>query len=269
MENLPTKRHTAVAPVNTIIGNPMRIIYLLFPPVVFIIVVAAAFKPSCDSQSEKIGAVASGYYIDQNGIEHEAEGVLDAYVQQTISEAEAAKEVFKDPFQESPPERKQRQSQNDAAPVGVGDVKTSTAEAYIARFAKTAQTEMHKYGIPASISLAQGLVESRAGNSTLARRNNNHFGMKCFSKKCAKGHCSNFTDDSHKDFFRIYGNAWESWRAHSQMLASGRYAKLRKHGSDYRKWAYGLKALGYATDKRYAEKLIGMIERYDLHRFDK
>jgi flagellum-specific peptidoglycan hydrolase FlgJ len=158
---------------------------------------------------------------------------------------------------------------NDAAPVGANQLTTEMANEYIEQFGKVAIAEMNAYGVPASIALAQGLVESRAGASRLARRNNNHFGMKCFSKKCPKGHCSNFTDDHHKDFFRIYKNPWESWRAHSQMISTGRYARLRKYGRDYRQWAYGLKSLGYATDRTYAEKLIGMIERYDLHRFDK
>lgn len=158
---------------------------------------------------------------------------------------------------------------NDAAPVGANQLSAEMANDYIEQFSKVAITEMKAYGVPASIALAQGLVESRAGTSRLARRNNNHFGMKCFSKKCPKGHCSNFTDDHHKDFFRIYKNPWESWRAHSQMISTGRYARLRKFGNDYRQWAYGLKSLGYATDRTYAEKLIGMIERYDLHRFDK
>ena len=128
---------------------------------------------------------------------------------------------------------------------------------------------MEKFGIPASIGLAQGLVESRAGTSKLARGNNNHFGMKCFSKKCPTGHCTNATDDHHKDFFRKYHSAWESWRAHSELLAGGHYSRLKKYGRDYRQWAYGLKALGYATDRTYAEKLISMIEKYDLHRFDR
>jgi hypothetical protein len=158
---------------------------------------------------------------------------------------------------------------NEAAPIAVGGLKEEEAMEYIEKFGKIAQTEMQKFGIPASVSLAQGLVESRGGLSKLAKRNNNHFGMKCFSKKCAKGHCSNFTDDHHKDFFRIYKNGWESWRAHSEMLASGRYNSLKKYGKDYEKWAYGLKSLGYATDKTYAEKLIGMIERYELYRYDR
>jgi flagellum-specific peptidoglycan hydrolase FlgJ len=157
---------------------------------------------------------------------------------------------------------------NDAAPIAVDELAEAQAREYIERYAPIAVAEMKKYGIPASISLAQGLVESRAGHSTLARKNNNHFGIKCFSRKCKKGHCSNHTDDTHKDFFRKFPSAWESWRAHSQMLAQGRYTVLQKHGNNYRAWAEGLKELGYATDRKYDVKLIGMIERYDLSRFD-
>lgn len=158
---------------------------------------------------------------------------------------------------------------NDAAPLSVGDLRDEPSEQYIARFEKIAIQEMHKYGIPASICMAQGLVESRFGTSKLAVNNNNHFGIKCFSKRCKKGHCSNFTDDHHKDFFRIYANAWESWRAHSQMLANSRYGRLKKYGLDYRKWAYGLEQLGYATDQSYAEKLIGVVEKFNLQRLDR
>lgn len=157
---------------------------------------------------------------------------------------------------------------NEAAPVSKGQLTPEMAAAYIEQYAALARTEMHKYGVPASISLAQGLVESRAGDSKLARSNNNHFGIKCFSRRCKKGHCSNFTDDTHKDFFRIFRQPADSWRAHSIMLTTGRYARLKQHGRDYRKWAYGLKSIGYATDATYAEKLIGMIDAYQLHRFD-
>lgn len=161
-----------------------------------------------------------------------------------------------------------RRPKNDAAPVGVGDLRDEQTSDYIERFSKVARIEMDKFGIPASISLAQGLIESRAGTSKLARNNNNHFGIKCFSRRCKKGHCSNFTDDTHKDFFRIFNNPWDSWRAHSQLLTSGRFSKLKKYGNDYRRWAYGLKAAGYATDGTYAEKLIGIIERYELYKYD-
>lgn len=159
-------------------------------------------------------------------------------------------------------------TKSETAPVGADELYDQQAREYVERFHKIAQVEMEKYGIPASISLAQGLVESRAGTSKLARQANNHFGMKCFSRQCARGHCMNATDDSHKDFFRIYTSPWESWRAHSIMLSSGRYASLKKYGRDYRQWAYGLKRLGYATNRSYAEKLIGMIQRFDLQRFD-
>ncbi len=142
------------------------------------------------------------------------------------------------------------------------------AQAYIRRFANTAVNEMRRTGIPASISLAQGLIESRAGTSKLAVNANNHFGMKCFSKHCRKGHCINMTDDTHKDFFKAFPTAHESWKAHSDLLTTGRYKKLHRYGRSYRKWAYGLKSTGYATDRTYAEKLIGIIERYNLHRYD-
>lgn len=142
--------------------------------------------------------------------------------------------------------------------------------AYVKRYAKVAQTEMEKFGIPASIKLAQGLLESNVGESRLAVHNNNHFGMKCFSRTCRKGHCSNFTDDSHKDFFRKYKNVWESYRSHSMLLQSSRYKHLKKlKSTDYKGWAYGLKKAGYATDKNYAPKIIGLIEDLKLYQYDK
>lgn len=158
---------------------------------------------------------------------------------------------------------------NEAAPVSSQQLLKQQSLEYIQRYHKIAIQEMKKYGVPASISLAQGLIESRAGTSSLAVNNNNHFGMKCFSKNCKKGHCSNFTDDTHKDFFKKFANPKDSWRAHSELLSSGRYARLRKYGRDYRSWARGLKTAGYATDPNYAGKLIGIIERYDLHQYDR
>jgi flagellum-specific peptidoglycan hydrolase FlgJ len=140
--------------------------------------------------------------------------------------------------------------------------------AYVNRFKDVARSEMNKFGIPASITLAQGLIESNAGESRLSRENNNHFGMKCFSKSCQKGHCANFTDDSHKDFFRKYTTSWESFRAHSNLLSGKRYRNLRNHGKNYKKWAHGLKKAGYATDSRYAEKLIHIIKELGLDQYD-
>ncbi|MEI6409835.1 MAG: glucosaminidase domain-containing protein [Bacteroidota bacterium] len=141
---------------------------------------------------------------------------------------------------------------------------------YVDQFAPVAVAEMRRTNIPASIILAQGLLESDAGKSKLALATNNHFGIKCFSKRCKKGHCKNFTDDSHKDFFVNYANAWGSFRAHSEMLRNQkRYADLFDlKENDYRGWAYGLVKSGYATDKKYAEKLIAIIEALKLYQYD-
>ena len=116
--------------------------------------------------------------------------------------------------------------------------------------------------------MAQAILESNAGRSSLSTKNNNHFGMKCFSRTCKKGHCSNFGDDSHKDFFRKYGTAWESWRSHSKLIANGKYKSLLKYGNDYKKWAKGLKRLGYATAPHYDQTLIELIEKYRLYELD-
>lgn len=148
------------------------------------------------------------------------------------------------------------------------DEKAKKIKAYIRRFQKIAVTEKEKFGIPASVKMAQAIIESNSGNSKLATSNNNHFGIKCFSKKCKKGHCSNFGDDHHKDFFRSYESAWESWRAHSEMIIGGRYKNLVSHEMDYRAWAKDLKKLGYATDNNYTDKLIATIETYQLYLLD-
>lgn len=158
---------------------------------------------------------------------------------------------------------------NDQAPISAEELEPQTTEEYIDKYASVAVTEMHKYGIPASISMGQALIESRAGQSLLAKKCRNHFGLKCWSKK-HRGCCMKFKDDNNNDSFRHFEkSAWESWRAHSKLLSQGRYLELQKHGKDYRAWARGLKAIGYATDPNYAAKLIGIIERYDLHQLDR
>lgn len=157
---------------------------------------------------------------------------------------------------------------HNIAPAIVAE-KKQICDAYIKRYAPVAVAEMKKYGIPASITLAQGLLESNVGQSKLAIHNNNHFGIKCFSRNCTKGHCSNHSDDSHKDFFRKYDTAWASYRAHSLFLQKQRYKHLLElPRSDFKSWAKGLSKAGYATDKRYADKLILIIETLKLHRFD-
>ena len=141
------------------------------------------------------------------------------------------------------------------------------AEEYIQKYKKIAQDEERRSGIPASITLAQGLVESRGGTSTLAVQNNNHFGLKCFSRNCKKGHCTNHTDDTHKDFFLKFKTAEQSFRQHTACLKKPRYARLFK-SRDYRRWASGLESCGYATDRSYAEALIKIIQTYELYKFD-
>jgi flagellum-specific peptidoglycan hydrolase FlgJ len=147
--------------------------------------------------------------------------------------------------------------------------KRAIVNAYVSSYVPIAKVEQNLYGIPTSITLAQGLLESDAGGSRLATQNNNHFGIKCFSNTCAKGHCKNFTDDTHKDFFLVHKSAWESYRAHSLFLQKPRYKHLLAlNQTDYKGWAKGLSAAGYATDKRYADKLITLIEALELYKYD-
>ena len=146
--------------------------------------------------------------------------------------------------------------------------KKQRVRSYIDRYAAAAQREQRDYGILASITLAQGLLESNAGDSKLAVNSNNHFGIKCRSK-CLGCTCRNYGDDTRYDMFRVFATVGDSFREHSLLLNTPRYAKLRTHGTDYRKWAHGLRACGYATDKKYADKLIKIIEELRLDRYDR
>ena len=140
---------------------------------------------------------------------------------------------------------------------------------YIARYGNLAVDQMKKYGIPASITLAQGLLESDAGRSTLAVKCNNHFGIKCHSDWT--GRKMYHDDDARQECFRCYSDADDSYRDHSLFLVNGsRYQSLFKLSvTDYKGWAKGLKAAGYATSPTYADKLIEIIERYGLDRYDR
>ncbi|MGJ1418697.1 glucosaminidase domain-containing protein [Sphingobacterium spiritivorum] len=139
---------------------------------------------------------------------------------------------------------------------------------YIERYKDVAISEMNKYGIPASIKLAQALLESGSGNSYLAREANNHFGIKCGG--VWNGRSVNRPDDNENDCFRVYDNPDQSFKDHSQFLLRKRYEKLfLLDKDDYKGWARGLKSAGYATNPRYAELLIDMIERYELYRYDR
>ena len=127
---------------------------------------------------------------------------------------------------------------------------------------------MKIYKIPASITLAQGLLESSTGNSELTKRSNNHFGIKCHKEW--EGEFTYHDDDEKGECFRVYKDPAESYRDHSLFLAfRSRYSGLFKlEAGDYVSWAKGLSEAGYATDKRYPAKLIGLIEKFDLQKYD-
>lgn len=139
---------------------------------------------------------------------------------------------------------------------------------YIEQYHKVAIREMHEHGIPASITLAQGILESGSGTSYLATEGNNHFGIKCHLDW--KGGKVYRDDDKKNECFRSYKDADESFRDHSLFLRNrSRYASLfDEDPTDYKAWAKGLKKAGYATDRRYAHRLIDLIERYELHKYD-
>jgi Mannosyl-glycoprotein endo-beta-N-acetylglucosaminidase len=143
---------------------------------------------------------------------------------------------------------------------------------YITRFSEIAIREKNQYGIPACISMAQGILESSWGEGKLAQKNN-HFGIKCHND-WEGASFSTIDDDRDKDgnliesCFRAYDTVEESWRDHSTFLQKPRYQSLYDFGLNYRAWAIGLQAATYATDPEYAKKIIGIIERYELYKLD-
>ena len=142
-------------------------------------------------------------------------------------------------------------------------------EAYIQKYCKIAMREMNDYGIPASITLAQGILESAAGTSRLAVQANNHFGIKCHNDW--SGEKIYHDDDKRNECFRKYERAEESFIDHSQFLKDrARYSFLFElDKTDYKAWAKGLKQAGYATDPNYPNRLITLIEKYELYEYDK
>jgi LysM repeat protein len=143
-----------------------------------------------------------------------------------------------------------------------------TREEYILEYRDLAMAEMLRTGIPASIKLAQGLLESDNGNSTLARKGNNHFGIKCHSDW--RGRKMYHDDDARNECFRRYKSAYDSYMDHSDFLMyKSRYAFLFDlEITDYKGWAKGLKKAGYATSRKYADLLIRIIEDNELHNYD-
>ena len=141
-------------------------------------------------------------------------------------------------------------------------------QSYIEQYAPLAVAEMQRTGVPASITLAQALLESGAGRSDLAILAHNHFGLKCHEEW--KGETFYKDDDTAQECFRAYASDEESYRAHSDFLRSReRYRSLFElDPTDYKAWSRGLRQAGYATDRRYADKLIGFIEDFQLYRYD-
>lgn len=159
---------------------------------------------------------------------------------------------------------------NEIDLVATSNVRTYEEEIklYIINFNEIAKQNMKLHGVPASITLAQGILESGAGKGKLALSANNHFGIKCH--KGWTGDSVKHDDDAEQECFRKYEQPQESYKDHSLFLTSRpRYASLFKlDRGDYQAWAKGLKAAGYATDVKYPDKLIGLIERFELYKFD-
>ncbi|MCF0236680.1 MAG: glucosaminidase domain-containing protein [Bacteroidaceae bacterium] len=153
--------------------------------------------------------------------------------------------------------------------VGTVSAQQSAYQAYIEQYKHLAIQQMQRYRIPASITLAQALLESNAGRSNLTQRSNNHFGIKVGMNWTGPYVLAN--DDAPDEKFRKYGSARESYEDRSRFLsARGRYSSLFNLApTDYKGWAYGLKAAGYATNPRYGDILVELIERYNLHHYDR
>lgn len=143
-----------------------------------------------------------------------------------------------------------------------------TREEYIKTYAPLAVEQMACFGIPASITLAQGLLESSNGNSELAVKANNHFGIKCSNSWTGEGY--RHDDDAPQECFRVYNSVLESYIDHSLILMERKWYQplFELDMKDYKAWAHGLKKAGYATNPKYADLLIEIIEKYDLHKYD-
>ncbi len=169
----------------------------------------------------------------------------------------------------------QKSSQDSAKPStevleATSNVKVTTEMVlkYIDDFKDIAKDNMRQHGIPASITLAQGILESGVGQGSLSKRANNHFGIKCHKEWT--GPSVRHDDDSAQECFRKYDDPADSYRDHSLFLTTrSRYSSLFDLPSDdYKAWAKGLRAAGYATDTKYPDKLISLIERYQLNQYD-
>lgn len=184
--------------------------------------------------------------------------VEDPREKKKVEEYKAAKKRVED--------KKKRESKKVYENRVIVHIEDKDRLAFINRFRKTAEQESEKYGIPAAIKLAQGILESRSGTSSLAVNDNNYFGVKCHEKSCSKGHCVK----KKEGFFISYESAWQSFRGHSKRLYDNeRYKPCFKiNKANYKAWCKCLKKSGYAEDPNYADKLIYLIELYKLHTID-
>ena len=182
----------------------------------------------------------------------------------------AKKPVVTNSSTKSATSESKQKTDSEVTLVATSNIKTYAEEIqiYVDNFKEIAQNNMRAHGIPASITLAQGILESGAGKGKLALSANNHFGIKCHKEWT--GESVKHDDDSAQECFRKYEHPSESYRDHSLFLTSKpRYSSLFKlDKGDYESWAKGLKSAGYATDVKYPEKLIGLIERFELYKYD-
>lgn len=181
------------------------------------------------------------------------------------------REIIRPPVKERPVIVEENEDRLPPTEVVTPPANASYAEVvatYINNYKKIAQEEMLLYGIPASIKIAQGILESGAGRGNLTTRSNNHFGIKCHTGWT--GESVSHDDDELLECFRKYNDPKYSFRDHSLFLTSRpRYSDLFKlKKDDYKAWAKGLRKAGYATDPKYPDKLISIIERYELYKLD-
>ncbi len=171
----------------------------------------------------------------------------------------------KDTPKENP---KEKRNDTKIKPIPKNASHTEVVALYISNYNGIAKEEMVQYGIPASITLAQGILESGAGRGKLSKKSNNHFGIKCH--KGWTGERVYHDDDELQECFRKYKDPKYSFRDHSLFLTSrSRYESLFSYKKDdYKSWAKGLRKAGYATDPKYPEKLISIIEKYELYKYD-
>ena len=162
-----------------------------------------------------------------------------------------------------------RLAESDNVPRSLVKEKMEVCKRYVERFESTARMEQKKFGVPASITLAQGLLESDAGGSLAAKEFNNHFNLRCPSD-CDACPCKRLIADGQDQSYRTFKTPWESFRQHSLLLTSKPYQKLKDlERTDFKAWARGLAAAGYSNDPDYTKKLITIIEMLELEPYDR